>query len=201
MATHVERVRAYADAAITGQAAVHRRDGKLWGGFDWGAERPPNRFVRDMRRRAWTALQTAGASLIRGDLDGQWQLLQTWDIPNKETVGRLSTRSQTLITCLVCSPGSRQNIPPSSFATVTGGTIEPHQRVFAASLRSPKGNFTLAVVNDANQLWDATIDIHCVAANTRLYRYDVSRADKDRTDLTISPRASFCRDSGFVVVS
>jgi hypothetical protein len=30
-----------------------------------------------------------------------------------------------------------------------------------------------------------------VAAETRLYRYDVSQADKDRTDLTINPKAEF----------
>jgi hypothetical protein len=74
---------------------------------------------------------------------------------------------------------------------VTGGTIEPHQRVFAVPLRSPKGNVTLAVINDANQGWDATVDIRAVAANTRLYRYDVSRADQDRTDVTISPKNEF----------
>jgi len=80
---------------------------------------------------------------------------------------------------------------PDLSCRVGGGTIGPHPRVFAAPLRSPQGNFTLAVINDANQAWDATVAIHPVAAETRLYRYDVSQADKDRTDLTINPKAEF----------
>jgi hypothetical protein len=126
----------------------------------------------------------------RGDLDGQWQLLQTWDTAHKKlldvytpypnayyVLGLLSRFTAKHSTVLGCR--------------VTGGTVGPHERVFAASLRSPKGNLTLAVLNDAERGWDATIDFRTLPATSRLYRYDVSQADKDRTDLTIRPQAEF----------
>jgi len=187
MAVHVERVRAYADAAHQqGKPLFIAELGTLGGSV--GALNDAEQIIRDLPAgvdgfNRWSFLN-------RGDLDGQWQLLQTWDVANKKLldVYRPAANSYYVLGLL-----SRFTAKHSTVLAchVSGGTVAPHQRVFAASLRSPKGNFTLAVVNDANQEWDATVDLRAVAADTRLYRYDVSRADKDRTDLTISPKAEF----------
>jgi hypothetical protein len=128
--------------------------------------------------------------LNRGDLDGPWQLVQTWDITNKKLlesympfpnayyfVGLLSRYTAKHSAVLSCS--------------VRGGMIEPHPRVFAAALRSPSGNLTFAVVNDAPRAWDVAVDVRGFGAGVRLYKYCVSQAEKDRTDLVIDPKAEF----------
>lgn len=187
MASHVERVKGFAAAAHQQGKPLFVAEMGTLGGLS-AALTDAEKIVRDLPAGAdgfnrWSFIN-------RGDLDGQWQLLQTWDTAHKKlldvytpypnayyVLGLLSRFTAKHSTVLGCR--------------VTGGTVGPHERVFAASLRSPKGNLTLAVLNDAERGWDATIDFRTLPATSRLYRYDVSQADKDRTDLTIRPQAEF----------
>ena len=126
----------------------------------------------------------------RGDLDGQWQFIETWDRANKKLLRDYTPHPNTYFlpglltrfiakhsTVLVCA--------------VDGGKIGPWQRVFAAMLRSPKGNFTLAVVNDAPSGLDAAFELRGLASGITLHRYAVSGKDRDRADMTIDPQAAF----------
>jgi hypothetical protein len=187
MAWHVERVKAYAQAAHQQHKPLFVAEMGTLGGWS-AALTDAEKIVRDLPVgvdgfNRWSFLN-------RGDLDGEWQLLRTWDAAHKKlldvyvpqpnayyVLGLLSRFTAKHSTVLGCG--------------VTGGTVGPHPRVFAAPLRSPKGNLTLAVLNDADQGWDATIELRGVAAQTRLYRYDVSRTDQDRSDLRIDSKAEF----------
>ena len=53
--------------------------------------------------------------------------------------------------------------------SVDGGQIGPWPRVFAAALRSPKGQLTLAVVNDAPHEFDVTFDLRAQAEAVHLF--------------------------------
>ena len=135
-----------------------------------------------------------------GYLDGQWQLLQTWDVKNHKLLDHYTPYPNAYYFVGLLS---RYTAKHSSVlaSRVQGGTIGPHPRVFAAALRSPKGNFTLAVVNDAPQAWEATVAVRDLRPETHLYRYDVSRADKDRTDLDDRSQGRVRRNSGVIFVS
>ena len=72
---------------------------------------------------------------------------------------------------------------------VEGGQIEHCQRVFAAALRSPGGNLTLAIVNDASTEFPLVLDVRGIPHSQVLYRYSVSEKERDRTDVRIDPQA------------
>jgi len=125
--------------------------------------------------------------LNRGDLDGQWQLLDTWDPaagsmlqeymphPNSYYIYGLMSRFIAKHSSIVAS-------------AVDGGESEGWQRVFVAALRSPAGRLTLAVVNDSSHPFDAAFELRGLPAGTHLYRYGITEAEKDRTDLRIDPQ-------------
>jgi hypothetical protein len=121
----------------------------------------------------------------RGDLDGHWEMIQTWDEakqglrqeytpkPNSYFVyglmSRLTAKHSALLGC-----------------ELTGGQIDGTNRVFAAALRSPRGELTFMILNDAPRLWRT----HCAISGTpigRLYEYRVTAAERDQPDLRIDP--------------
>jgi hypothetical protein len=128
--------------------------------------------------------------LNRGDLDGQWQFIETWDrqagkllqeyTPHPNTyfgVGLFSRFTAKHSAVLACQVG--------------GGGLEKWQRVFAAALRSPQGQLTLAVVNDAPQEFGLAVELGGLAADVRLYRYGLTEQDRDRADVKIAPQTEF----------
>jgi hypothetical protein len=126
----------------------------------------------------------------RGDLDGQFQMVDTWDrehnrlrtdftaCPNAYFVYGLLSRFTAKHSAVLAS-------------SVDGGRVDDLPRVFATALRSPRGNLTLAVLNDAPTAWDATWQLRGLAGQVRLFRYAVWRDDRDRPDLAIEPQAEF----------
>lgn len=126
----------------------------------------------------------------RGDLDGQWQFIETWDPKAKKLLAHYTPHANTYFL-----PGLLSRFVAKHSAVlacaVDGGTIGQWPRVFAAALRSPKGHLTLAVVNDAPNEFDATFDLRALAAAAHLFRYSVSQREKDRADLRIEPTAEF----------
>jgi len=128
--------------------------------------------------------------LNRGDLDGQWQLLQTWDAKNSKLLNGFSPYPNAYYFIGLLSRFTAKHSTVLSCG-VQGGTIAPHQRVFAAALRSPNGNLTVAVVNDAPREWDAAIGFQAAGSEIRLHKYCVSQADKDRAEIAVDPKAEF----------
>jgi len=126
----------------------------------------------------------------RGDLDGQWQFIETWDrkagkllqnyTPHPNTyfgVGLLSRFAAKHSAVLACQ--------------VEGGSLQKWQRVFATALRSPKGNLTLMVINDAPAEFDLALELGGLARAGTFYRYGITAQDRDRDDLKIAPQTEF----------
>jgi hypothetical protein len=121
----------------------------------------------------------------RGDLDGQWQMIDTWD-PGKKTmlkefppkpngyfvyglISRLTAKHSTLVA-----------------SGVSGGQINGTNRVFAAALRSPKGQCTWIIVNDAPRAWSAHVLVSG-GTRSRLHQYQVTPQQKDNPNLKVVP--------------
>ena len=121
----------------------------------------------------------------RGDLDGVWQMIDTWD-PQRKTlretitprpnayfgyglISRLTAKHSRVVAC-----------------ERTGGQLDGTNRVFATGLKSPKGQLTWIVVNDAPREWDVEFSLNGTRGRP-LYMYRVTAAQKDRPDLRIDP--------------
>lgn len=78
-----------------------------------------------------------------------------------------------------------ENTRPAVPANETRPLLSP-QRLFAAALLSPGGNLTLAIVNDADTPWETGVAFRGLKREQTLYRYRITQADRDRTDLTMT---------------
>jgi hypothetical protein len=125
----------------------------------------------------------------RGNLDGQWQLVDTWHPEENRLLDRFTPHPNAYYTFGLFP---RFSAPRSRIGTttVTGGVMDGHRRVFAAGLTSPRGDATVFLVNDASSPFDATLSIAGVGEGRRLYRYQVTEAaHKDQADVALAPVA------------
>ncbi len=128
--------------------------------------------------------------LNRGDLDGQWQFIDTWDRKEKKLLKQYTPHPNTYFVLGLLSRFIAKHSDALD-CSVDGGKVAPWQGVFAAALRSPKGNLTLAVVNDAKAEYKASFELRGLAKDSTLYRYSVDETDRDREDLKIDPQAEY----------
>ena len=131
----------------------------------------------------------------RGDLDGQWQLVDTWDIDEARLLDRFTPHPNTyyLYGLLSRFTAKRSEVLPVELA----GTLDPDARQpVATALRSPAGQITVLVVNEMYRAVEAKIALAGLAATTTLHRYQVTSADRDRADLTVNPGARFTLEPG-----
>jgi alpha-galactosidase len=121
----------------------------------------------------------------RGDLDGHWQMISTWD-ENKQTL--LQTIMPHPNSYFVYGLVSRLTAKHSSVLAceARGGRVDGTNRVFTTALRSPKGNLTWMVVNDASRAWAAQLEISGVSGQM-LHKYQVTSEQRDQPTLRIQP--------------
>lgn len=126
----------------------------------------------------------------RGNLDGQWQLVDTWD---KERICLLDTFLPHPNSFYGIGLLTRFNAKYSSIlkTAMEGGSLDGHQRVFAASTRSPGGNYTLYVINDSPETFQGHFRLNHMDREF-LHRYRIYReAHEDHKKVMINPEQSF----------
>jgi hypothetical protein len=128
--------------------------------------------------------------LNRGDLDGQWQYLDTWDRKNKKLLTEFTPHPNSYFALGLLSRFTAKN--SAVLATqVSRAQVKGWQRVFCAAFRSPKGNLTLAVVNDAPVGFALKIAWTGTPPAAKLYRYRYTEAERDRADVKVNPQSEF----------
>lgn len=121
----------------------------------------------------------------RGDLDGTWQMIDTWDPRSRKPLRTVTPRPNSYYVYGLISRFVAKHSNVMMTETI-GGQIDATNRVFAAALKSPQRNMTWLIVNDAPHAWEARLDIH--RSNRKsLYKYQVTSAHRDRPDLHIAP--------------
>ena len=95
----------------------------------------------------------------RGDADGQWQFIDTWDRQWKNWLAEAVPHAGSYQVLGIATRHLPQRAKVLE-TTVIGGRADDCQRVWAAAARSPKdGNLTLLIVNDAVRPWDTRLTV------------------------------------------
>lgn len=126
----------------------------------------------------------------RGDLDGQWQFIDTWDREKKELLEDFQPHPNSyfgigLMTRFIAKNSSVLK------SEVIGGRIAPWQRVFCAAYRSPKGQYTIAVVNDSQKDYPMNMTLSGLVAQKQFYRYRYGNPQRDRIDIRVNPENEY----------
>jgi hypothetical protein len=128
--------------------------------------------------------------LNRGDLDGQWQLLDTWDAPAGRLLKSFSPHMPAYYSWGILTRYTALNstVLPT---TVEGGLINGVQNVSAASLRSPKGHYTVIVLNESQQDAKGVFRINKITAAQRLFRYRITPQMRNDVGFQLKSDSSF----------
>jgi hypothetical protein len=123
--------------------------------------------------------------LNRGDLDGHWQLVRTWDIKNRR---HLEQAEPELVPYMGYAMLTRFTAKHSGIldCRVTGS---PKRQELAGALRSPAGNITILLLNLNKADCDATLALDGSAAPLKLHPYVVSEPALAKPDFALAPGA------------
>jgi len=134
----------------------------------------------------------------RGDLDGQWQLIKTWNMTSKTFLGAAAIEPEP-VPYYTFAMLTRFTAAHSAILSVTGEKTG----LLLSALRSPKGNLTVIVLNQNKAGKGIAVQLKGLDKTTTLQRYMVTEAeitipnfklDPNRT-ITLSPAESTLEDS------
>ena len=105
----------------------------------------------------------------RGDLDGQWQLVETWDRKNKKYLSEVKPENEAYYGFAMLS---RFLSKYSSVVSCTNN--QPDSALITAAVVSPKGELSIFIVNLKKESTNLILDINAVLHKT-LNVYQVSK--------------------------
>jgi len=123
----------------------------------------------------------------RGDLDGTWQMVETWDRENRRLRAEFTPFPNSYFVYGLLTRFISKNSDILATRVTGGADSSGVQRVIAASLRAPDGALTLALLNDEDKDQETSIDLSGLGQACKLYVYCVTPADKDNPSLQIEP--------------
>lgn len=126
----------------------------------------------------------------RGDLDGQWQLVRTWDIDKKKHFENVEPERVAYFGFGILTRFTAKH------SDVLKCEVESASKVLAGALRSPKGNLTLIVANMGDEANDVTVEASNVGKTVDLFRYSVTQSDLNAEDFRLEPERRFRLSKG-----
>jgi hypothetical protein len=123
----------------------------------------------------------------RGDLDGQWQLVRTWDIDAGKLLERFEPQPNAYYQYAMLSRFAPKNA--GVLATRVDAPFGPGERkLVAATLAGPTGALTVVVVNESDRDADAQLDLEGLASPVTLSRYAMTKAERDKAEVNLQPQ-------------
>lgn len=125
----------------------------------------------------------------RGDLDGQWQLVRTWDAGRDKLLDTFAPQPNSYYLFAMLS----RYLPKYAevlASRVDAPYLEEDRKLVAAALRTPKGNLTLILVNENHCAAEVNMELNGLSAIVRLHRYAITKDDEDKCDVALSPQSS-----------
>ena len=133
--------------------------------------------------------------LNRGDLDGQWQYVNTWDAKHKRLLEEFTPHANNYFSVGLLSRFTAKH--STVLATyVSDARVQGWQRVFCAAFRSPKGSVTIAVVNDAPVEFALKLSWATKPPHGEFFRYRYNKLQYDRADVKVNPELEFLQAPG-----
>ncbi len=135
----------------------------------------------------------------RGDADGQWQFIETWDRQWKQWLPQAVPHRDSYYVLGLATRHLPQRAEVLA-TTVQGGESDDCQRVWAAAVRSPKdASLTIVIVNDSTEAYTARLTVAGLTKNLAMMTstatatpeailtYETSAVRQELTDLVLPP--------------
>jgi hypothetical protein len=162
----------------------------------WGANNPGPSSYEAVLSNAEKILRGLNAGvdgfnrwsfLNRGDLDGQWQLLRTWDAEAKRYLQHAQPEPTPFYgyAMLTRFSAKHSDVLPCEWQFQTTSSDSP--RVFAAALRSPKGHLTLIVANREDTASETRFRWDGLNRKMALHRYELTEDKVKRPGFRLAP--------------
>jgi hypothetical protein len=133
--------------------------------------------------------------LNRGDLDGEWQFLNTWDTAHSKLLAEFTPHPNSYFGLGLMSRFIAKHSDVLR-TTVSNARMQNWQRVFCAAFRSPAGNVTVAVMNDAPEEFALKFAWAGAAPASRFHRYRFGKGQFGRADVNVEPEREFAATPG-----
>ena len=122
----------------------------------------------------------------RGDLDGQWQMINTWDTATQSILKNITPHKNQYYLY-----GLLTRLTPK-YATVletkvVNAIVDNQLRVYATTYKSTNDNYSIVIVNDCNKSFEGELDLTKLFIGKPLYKYELTEASKDKSNITIKP--------------
>ena len=114
--------------------------------------------------------------LNRGDIDGQWQLLRTWDSKKGKHLKDVAIEPVPYYTLALFTRFTAQSSEVLSAEVAARSRKKKAPGILAAALRSPKGNLTFFLVNPTEVEHNAAVQLTGLAAPLKLSCYQLTEA-------------------------
>jgi hypothetical protein len=124
----------------------------------------------------------------RGDLDGHWQMIETWDRDQQRLLAEFPPKPNAyFVYGLICHLTAKHSRILACHTQ--GGQADGLPRVFATALQSPGGQLTWIIVNDAPRAWPVRYELRGGGGQDLqvLHKYQMSAADGNQAGLQVRP--------------
>ena len=127
--------------------------------------------------------------LNRGNLDGKWQFVNTW---NMKLNTLLTADSLTTHNVPFYMWGTLSRFTPKQAnilkSTVNGGKIGENQRVFATTYQSPiNKNISVFILNDSELDLELTLELKKISQYKKFYKYALTKELINKPDFELNP--------------
>ncbi len=112
----------------------------------------------------------------RGDIDGQWQLLRTWDPEKEKHLPEVAIEPVAYHGFAILTRFTAKHSEVLKAEVKGRARKRKAPETLAAALRSPKGNLTLLLVNPTGAGHEAKVELAGLGEPAKLIRYQLSEA-------------------------
>ncbi|HUT32008.1 MAG TPA: hypothetical protein VNE39_00895 [Planctomycetota bacterium] len=127
--------------------------------------------------------------LNRGNIDGQWQLLRTWDAKHDKHFGEAAIEPVPYYAYALLSRFTAKHSEVLKTQVAARSRRRKAPDIPAAALRSPKGSLTILLVNPTEAEHEAVIELSDLAAPVKLFRYQLTEAALNDAAFKFAPTA------------
>jgi hypothetical protein len=119
----------------------------------------------------------------RGDMDGQWQLMRTWDIQKKEILSKVIPENTSYYGFAMFT----RFIAKYASILKTEYSVPRDTSLSMISLRNPDGSFVFIILNQSSESKKSTLFLKSVSKFKSLYKYLYDESIPSEGDFALDP--------------